>query len=76
MDHIREHRSLLAAAEKRLLLAIAGRLPRWMTSDHLTLLGLLSMAAAGLAFAHIATTGWGPLELVRRQSRRHPGEGP
>ena len=29
--HVREHRSLLAAAEKRLLVWIAGRLP---PSDH------------------------------------------
>ena len=40
MDHTREHRSLLASAEKRLLVAIARRLPRWLSSDHLTLLGL------------------------------------
>ena len=38
MDHIREHRSVLAAAEKRLLIRIARRLPRWINSDHLTLL--------------------------------------
>lgn len=55
MDHTREHRSLLASSEKRLLLAIATRLPRWLSSDHLTLLGLLSMPVAGLAFARIGT---------------------
>ena len=49
--HTREHRSLLANAERRLLMAIARRLPTWVTSDQLTLLGLLSMVAAGLAFA-------------------------
>jgi phosphatidylglycerophosphate synthase len=49
--HTREHRSLLANAERRLLLAIAHRLPAWVTSDQLTLLGLSSMVAAGLAFA-------------------------
>jgi phosphatidylglycerophosphate synthase len=49
--HTREHRSLLANAERRLLIAIAHRLPAWVTSDHLTLLGLSSMVAAGLAFA-------------------------
>jgi len=51
--HTREHRSLLARSERRLLLWIANRLPSWVTSDQLTLLGLLSMAAAGLAFATI-----------------------
>jgi archaetidylinositol phosphate synthase len=49
--HTREHRSLLANAERRLLIAIAHRLPAWVTSDQLTLLGLSSMVAAGLAFA-------------------------
>jgi len=49
--HTREHRSLLANAERRLLIAIAHRLPAWVTSDQLTLLGLFSMVAAGLAFA-------------------------
>jgi archaetidylinositol phosphate synthase len=49
--HTREHRSLLAVVERRLLIAIAHRLPTWVTSDQLTLLGLLSMVAAGLAFA-------------------------
>jgi phosphatidylglycerophosphate synthase len=58
MDHTREHRSVLASAEKRLLVAIAKRLPRWLHSDHLTLLGLLSMPAAGLAFSAIGTSAW------------------
>jgi phosphatidylglycerophosphate synthase len=58
MDHVREHRSVLASAEKRLLIAIARRLPGWLSSDHLTLLGLLAMPAAGLAFAAIPTTRW------------------
>jgi archaetidylinositol phosphate synthase len=49
--HTREHRSLLAIIERRLLMTIANRLPAWVTSDQLTLLGLLSMVAAGLAFA-------------------------
>ncbi len=49
--HIREHRSLLANPERRLLIWIARQLPSWVQSDHLTLLGLVSMPAAGLAFA-------------------------
>ena len=64
MDHTREHRSLLASAEKRLLLAIARRLPPWLNSDHLTLLGLLSMPAAGLAFATIGTVSWSATALA------------
>ena len=50
-EHIREHRSLLAAAEKRVLIAIARRLPRQIHSDHLTALALAAMAAAGAGYA-------------------------
>src|SRR5687767_920945 len=50
-DHVREHHSLLAAAEKRLLVAIAQRLPRVITSDHLTLLAFASMGLAGVGYA-------------------------
>ena len=48
--HIRENGSLLAVAEKRALIWMAERLPRWVGSDHLTLLGLGAMLAAGLAY--------------------------
>jgi archaetidylinositol phosphate synthase len=48
--HARQHGSLLAAAEKRALVWIAERLPAWVSSDHLSALGLLSMIGAGLAF--------------------------
>ena len=46
----RSHTSFLAAAEKRLLLWIAARLPLWVNSDHLTALGFLSLAAAGASY--------------------------
>jgi phosphatidylglycerophosphate synthase len=58
MDHVREHRSLLASAERRLLVAIARRLPAWVSSDALTLLGLVSMPAAAYAFAAMPRTRW------------------
>jgi hypothetical protein len=48
--HTRINTGVLAAAEKRTLIWIAQRLPRWVNSDHLTLLALVSMAAAGAAF--------------------------
>jgi archaetidylinositol phosphate synthase len=48
--HVRQHNSLLAAAEKRALVWIAARLPRWIHSDHLTALGLIAMAGAGASF--------------------------
>ena len=51
MTHVREHRSILAAAEKRLLIFIAERLPRGVNSDHLTSLALAAMGLAGAAFA-------------------------
>jgi phosphatidylglycerophosphate synthase len=47
----REHGALTAAAEKRLLVAIARRLPSWIGPDHLTVLGLLSFVAGGAAYA-------------------------
>jgi archaetidylinositol phosphate synthase len=51
MTHVREHRSILAASEKRLLIFIAERLPRAINSDHLTTLALAAMGMAGAAFA-------------------------
>jgi archaetidylinositol phosphate synthase len=49
-NHTRVNTGVLAAAEKRTLIWIANRLPRRVNSDHLTLLALVAMAAAGLAF--------------------------
>jgi len=46
----REHASLLAPIEKRALIWMAHRTPRWINSDHLTALGFLSMAGAGLSY--------------------------
>jgi phosphatidylglycerophosphate synthase len=48
--HVRHNASLLAAVEKRALIRIAERLPRWINSDHLSALGLAAMAGAGLSF--------------------------
>ena len=49
--HARQNDSALASLEKRLLVWIAERLPALIGSDHLTLLGLVSMLAVGAAFA-------------------------
>jgi phosphatidylglycerophosphate synthase len=62
--HIREHRSLLAAAEKRALVWLARRLPLFINSDHLSALGLGSMVAAGLAFALFPVTPWAAAGVV------------
>jgi phosphatidylglycerophosphate synthase len=52
--HVRDHRSLLAAAEKRLLIWLANRLPHGIHSDHLTGLALAGMALAALGYAGAA----------------------
>ena len=58
MDHIREHRSILAHVEKRLLVYTAARLPQSITSDHLTGLALVALVGAGAAFAAIHAAWW------------------
>jgi phosphatidylglycerophosphate synthase len=47
---VRVHTSVLADSEKRLLVRIAGQLPRWINSDHLTTLGAVAMAGVGASF--------------------------
>lgn len=47
----RVNRSLTAAAEKRALTWMAERAPTWLTSDQLTMLGLLAQFAAGAFYA-------------------------
>ena len=46
----RVHTSVLAAAERRCLVWIAGRLPAWVNSDHLTTLAGVAMAGAGICY--------------------------
>jgi archaetidylinositol phosphate synthase len=46
----RVHESLLAAAEKRLLVRMAGRMPARVNSDHLTALAGVSLLAAGVCY--------------------------
>ena len=49
-DAVRQQTSVLAAAEKRLLIHTARRLPTWTNSDHLTALGGLAMLGAGASY--------------------------
>lgn len=49
--HTRENLGFVASAEKRALVWMASRLPATINSDHLSALGLASMATAGLSFA-------------------------
>ena len=48
--HVRQHGSLLAALEKAALVWMAERLPRWVNSDQLTLLGFAAMPLAGFSY--------------------------
>ena len=48
--HIRINTGVLAAFEKQALVWMARRLPKWVNSDHLTVLALIAMAAAGASF--------------------------
>ncbi len=49
-DAERKQLSMLAAAEKRVLIWLARRMPAWVNSDHLTLLGFAAMIAAGAGY--------------------------
>ena len=60
----RIQQSFLANLEKRTLLWLAARTPNWINSDHLTLLGLFSMAAAGAAYWWAATNRAGLLLVI------------
>ncbi len=47
----RVHGSFLASAEKRALVWMAERMPAWINSDHLTLIGFLAQIATGICYA-------------------------
>ena len=56
--HRREHTSVLAAAEKRLLIWMARRLPPAINADHLTALGAAAMVGVAASFAAAPLTRW------------------
>src|SRR5262245_38977511 len=62
--HTRENLSVLARSEKQALIWIARRLPGFINSDHLSVLGLAAMAAAGLSFAAYRLSGWAAVGVV------------
>jgi archaetidylinositol phosphate synthase len=62
--HAREHRSVLASVERRMLVWLALRLPAWITSDHLSALGLVSMLGVGIGFAAFRVTPWAAAVVV------------
>ncbi len=49
-DAARDQSSLLAPLEKKLLLWLAHRMPAWVNSDHLTLVGFIAMFLAGVFY--------------------------
>jgi archaetidylinositol phosphate synthase len=55
----RVQQSFLAGPEKRLLVWLARRTPAWIGPDHLTVLGLASMVAAGAAYWYARQDGLG-----------------
>jgi archaetidylinositol phosphate synthase len=57
----RQQLSFLAVAEKKVLVWLAGRMPSWVNSDHLTLLGFVAMFAAGLSYW---AASWDPRGLI------------
>ena len=62
--HTRDNSSVTAGLERRLLIWIARRLPASVNSDHLSALGLASMAAAGLSFATFSATPWAAVAVI------------
>src|SRR4051794_36428230 len=48
---VRVHHALTAKLEKRALIYFAGRMPKAINSDHLTLLGLVAQFLAGVSYA-------------------------
>ncbi|HYL93297.1 MAG TPA: CDP-alcohol phosphatidyltransferase family protein [Alphaproteobacteria bacterium] len=60
----RIQQSFLAVAEKKTLLWLAARTPSWINSDHLTVLGLLAMAGAGLGYWWSASNRVGLLVVI------------
>ncbi len=62
--HIREYGGLLAVPEKKALLWLARRTPLWINSDHLTLLGLAAMLAAGASYWTAPWNKFAPVVVV------------
>ena len=50
MEAERVHESILSSVEKKTLIWLAERMPARLNSDHLTTLGFVSLAAAGLSY--------------------------
>jgi archaetidylinositol phosphate synthase len=63
-DARRVQESFLARPEKRLMIWMAERLPRWINSDHLTVLGFLAQIMAGASYAFARWNQYGLLGVI------------
>src|SRR6266852_9440967 len=63
-DARRVHTSFSAGVERKALVWLADRMPAWLNSDHLTALGLISMAGAGLAYWAARWNKWALVAAV------------
>ena len=63
-DARRVHTSFSAGVERRTLVWLADRMPAWLNSDHLTAVGLISMAGAGLAYWAARWNKWALVAVV------------
>jgi archaetidylinositol phosphate synthase len=57
----REQTSVLAPLERATLIGLAKRMPAWINSDHLTMLGFVAMFLAGVSYA---ASRWNPRMLL------------
>jgi phosphatidylglycerophosphate synthase len=60
----RAQMSLLAPLEKKCLIWLARHAPRWINSDHLTALGLVSLAGSGLSYWYARVNSAGLLLVI------------
>jgi archaetidylinositol phosphate synthase len=54
----RQQDNIIAPLEKRILARLAARMPGWVNPDHLTLLGFVGMALAGLSYYMARWNRW------------------
>jgi phosphatidylglycerophosphate synthase len=63
-DAARDQSSLLAPLEKKALIWLAYRMPAWINSDHLTLLGFVAMGMAGLCYWLARWNRWALVAVI------------
>ncbi len=61
---LRVNRALTASLERQALQWMASRAPRWMSSDHLTALGLSAQIGAGIGYALARYNRWALLLVI------------